>query len=314
MKRLLFFVFCLIAAPAFAAKPTPIGQLNVVAFGGNVGQLPSVIFANSYGQAWLSVTNAPAVALPADCSTTKLRVIRDALALQYPSAHYFIFFGAPCNFGEIHQSAPASMYMKGTIYSSVLVHEFAHAMGHYHPHQVDCSFADPVDISCPRSWADFGDWMQIPLAHANGPHKEQLRWITVPLITTDGTFNLTPMHTSGGLKAIKTPFPNPFGHPTLPTFVMVEWRQDPAMLTGLYTQYTDGVMVHVTERYCISRDPCTEAWDSYALDMRPQSKAVGDQRDPALPYGSSYTFPENGLKITVGFPTGGTVPVTLDVP
>lgn len=196
---------------------------------------------------------------------------------------------------------------------SLSFHEVGHGLGLPHAGVYDCRDTNgrPVSFSanCKSDGAelDRGNTHDVmgwatPAGHYNVIAKEHLGWLSadqVLHVTGSGTFKVTPIHTNGGVKALKIynstnaglPFYLEFRNPTPPANgFMTELDYDPNL--------TQGVLVYVKKPYLHNSIPFSFLLDMSPGDITYQSGPNAGQpavhignRDASLKVGQTFVDP-----------------------
>ncbi|MDO8508134.1 MAG: hypothetical protein Q7S27_00450 [Nanoarchaeota archaeon] len=220
-----------------------------------------------------------------------------------------------------------------------LRHEVAHTFGIGHAMYKKCFFQEGVSPDECKDIIEHGDPFDLmgsnlrQFPHSNARLLEFVGWLTIEgehkikeinkeSFAVSKTYTLKPLSDpKPGLKALKIPHGFYYDWSRdIPyiTHLYVEWRKqiglDSELSTLSNSNVFEGVLLHISD------DPGTgfrysSLFHPFPIDTTLKCFSGGDcprAKKAVLPYGETYTDPNSGTKIKVGFPNADGLPITIE--
>ena len=282
-----------------ANDPSLLGPAQEAFFGTSWGSLDSFYQDSSYGLTWFTGDIYLATfSMPSTCDVLAVKASADAAAVSQGAnmdaytRHIYVVPGISCSWSGFSTWGPGYTTPNGTTYSAVWLrglgpwnHEMGHSFGLSHAGTLNPYYdrGDPTDV------------MGVATRQFNGPHKEDLGWVTAQTVTADGTYFVTPLELTGGSPLLKIPKPD------TAAFYYVSYRQPVGPYDGSFSPtLTAGVSIHVW-RHVQWNDDTTwpadpNAWVTRLVDTTPGTSS--GFLDAPLVDGSSFYDSTNKIKIT----------------
>lgn len=288
------------------AQPFSTSQVNNAVF----GDVNSYFNENSYGQTTLAGATKGWYTLPLSSSTCNNRDIAAAAKQAATNAGvnisaydrflYILPQTSACSWSGTALVGGSEAWINGTIDMDVIAHEMGHNFGLHHSHSLSCN-GETIGDSCQH--LEYGDGVDV-MGWASSSHfapfpKEYLGWLnqsntpSIQHVTSGGTYEIEPYAAqSNGTKALKVQKGfDQWGHPE---YYYIEYRQpvgfDATLTSGDPSNVMNGVVIRTGV-------PEESSNTSFLLDMTPETYDLYT-RDPALPFGRSYTDSAAGVTIT----------------
>lgn len=200
---------------------------------------------------------------------------------------------------------PSKAWLNNSLTKFTTAHELGHNLGLYHANAHDCG-TTTLGATCSKiEYGDTTDVMGNRLAaHYNAFQKERLGWMTPTLVSTSGTYTLSPYETLGAgslaLKILKS------STTSAKTYYYLEYRQpvgSDSVLAGSSTyNLTKGVVVHTGST--------SSGNTSLLLNMNPQ---LASWYKAALTVGQTFTDPDAGVSFTLTAHDAGGATVSVSI-
>lgn len=302
-------------------KPWTTSQVNSTVF----GSVSNYFAENSAGLTTLSGDTRGWYTLPLSSTTCNNRDIAAAAKNAATSAGidvsgysrflYVFPYTTACSWSGTALVGGKEAWINGAATLDVIAHEMGHNFGLHHAHSLSCSGSTTGD-NCQH--LEYGDGVDVMgwsySSHFGAFNKEYLGWLNqtgtgqIQQVTASGTYHIEPYARSGtGVKALKIQKGfDQWGHPE---WYYVEYRQPVGFDAGMTSADPANVMNGVIVRTGIPQESSNTG---YLLDMTPETYDLYT-RDPALPFGRSYTDAAAGFTISAvsGDASGATVTISM---
>lgn len=304
-----------------AQKPWTTSQLNSTVF----GSVSNYFAENSSGLTTLAGDTRGWYTLPLSSTTCNNRDIAAAAKSAATSAGvdvasydrflYVFPYTTACSWSGTALVGGKEAWINGAVTMDVIAHEMGHNFGLHHAHSLSCSGSTTGD-NCQH--LEYGDGVDVMgwsySSHFSAFAKEYLGWLNqtgtgqIQQVTGSGTYVIQPYAANGtGVKALKIQKGfDQWGHPE---WYYVEYRQPVGFDAGMTSADPANVMNGVVVRTGIPQESSNTG---YLLDMTPETYDLYT-RDPALPFGRSYTDSAAGFTISAvsGDANGATVTISM---